>query len=114
MMNPDRNEITHFLADFVSAHKKELIETVLRKRTKFLTVALEDIYQPHNASAVVRTADCFGIQQVHIIEGRNIYDTNPQVLRGSEKWVDIVKHEGSANNKEQCFTKLREAGYRLV
>lgn len=107
-------EISNFLSDFVSDHKRELIEKVLQKRTTYLTVALEDIYQPHNASAVVRTADCFGIQNVHIIEGRNTYDTNPQVLQGSEKWVDIIKHEGPGNNTEQCFKKLRKEGYRLV
>lgn len=109
-----KREIIDFLATFITDHKKDLMEVVLSNRTNYLTVVLEDIYQPHNASAVVRTADCFGIQNVHIIEGRNHYDVNPQVLRGSEKWVNIIKHEGTENNTRECFVELKAAGYKLV
>ena len=114
MIKDNRQEISEFLASFITEHKLALIEEVLARRTRFITVALEDIYQPHNASAVVRTADCFGIQDVHVIEGRNKYDPNPQVLQGSAKWVDIIKHEGSRNNTASCFTELKEQGYRIV
>lgn len=114
MQEADPQTIISFLAGFITDHKRELMEKVLAQRTKYLTVALEDIYQPHNASAVVRTADCFGIQEVHVIEGRNSYEVNPQVLRGSEKWVDIIKHEGDGNNTEKCFKHLKRQGYRLV
>ncbi len=109
-----RQEIIDFLASYITEHKRALMEKVLAQRTNFVTVVLEDIYQPHNASAVVRSADCFGIQQVHIIEGRNKYNANPQVLRGSGKWVDIVKHSGTENNTATCFEALKEKGYQLV
>lgn len=109
-----RLEITEFLSSFITDHKRELMESVLAQRTNYITIALEDIYQPHNASAVIRTADCFGIQKVHIIEGRNKYDTNPQVLRGSEKWVDIIKYEDQENNTRSCFDSLKEQGFTLV
>ena len=114
MTEDNRQEITEFLSSFITEHKRDLIETVLARRTKFISVALEDIYQPQNASAVVRTADCFGIQDVHVIEGRNKYDPNPQVLQGSGKWVDVIKHEGEGNNTAACFKKLRKQGYRLI
>lgn len=114
MTEDNQQEITEFLSSYITEHKKELINTILGQRTKFITVALEDIYQPQNASAVVRTADCFGIQDVHVIEGRNKYNPNPQVLQGSDKWVDIIKYEGSSNNTNECFTKLRSQGYRIV
>ena len=114
MTKDNRQAVTEFLSSFITEHKRDLIETVLAQRTKFITVVLEDIYQPQNASAVVRTADCFGIQEVHVIEGRNTYDPNPQVLQGSGKWVDIIKHNGATNNTAACFTKLKEQGYRLI
>jgi len=114
MDNDHRQEATDFLATYITEHKKNLMESVLAQRTRFVTVALEDIYQPHNASAVVRTADCFGIQEVHIIEGRNKYDTNPQVLRGSEKWIDIIKHGDEDNNTKSCFDALKKRGYKLI
>jgi len=114
MTKDNRQAITEFLSSFITEHKRELIETVLAQRTKFITVVLEDIYQPQNASAVVRTADCFGIQEVHVIEGRNTYDPNPQVLQGSGKWVDIIKHNDAGNNTAACFGKLKEQGYQII
>ena len=107
-------ELTAFLAGYITEHKKQLMEQVLAQRTRFITVALEDIYQPQNASAVVRTADCFGIQDIHIIEGRNQYNINPQVVRGSEKWVNLIKYHGQENNTATCFAALRQKGYTLV
>ena len=59
--------LSEFLREFVSEHKQSLIEEVLNQRTRMLTVVLEDIYQPHNASAVVRTCDCFCIKDLHIM-----------------------------------------------
>jgi tRNA (guanosine-2'-O-)-methyltransferase len=109
-----RQEITEHLATYITEHKKDLMEEVLAKRTRFITVVLEDIYQSQNASAVVRTADCFGVQDVHVIEGRNVYDPNPQVLQGSGKWVDVIKHAGGGDNTEACFSKLKQDGYRII
>lgn len=114
-MKTDRQlAIIDYLSTFITEHKLKLMENVLAQRTNYITLVLEDIYQPHNASAVVRTADCFGIQQVHIIEGRNQYDVNPQVLQGSEKWVDILKYNDTSNSTKVCFDKLRNDGYKLV
>ena len=102
------------MSGYVSEHKLGLIEQVLDRRTRFLTVVLEDIYQPHNASAVVRTCDCFGIQDLHVIEGRNEYKINPYVVRGSSKWVDIYKYGETADNSAECISELKSRGYKLV
>jgi len=110
----DKIGFTSFLSEYVSEHKRKLIELVLAKRTRFLTVVLEDMYHSHNASAVVRSCDCFGIQDVHVIEDRNKYNVNHYVVQGSAKWIDINKYTGEANNKVSCFTSLKASGYRLV
>ena len=106
--------LSAFLGNYVSEHKKELIEQVLEQRTRALTVVLEDIYHPHNASAVVRSCDCFGIQDVHVIEDRNNYNINPKVVQGSNKWVDLKKYTGDGNNTKVCFDKLKKDGYLLI
>lgn len=90
------------------------MKEVLNNRTRHLTVVLEDIYQPHNASAVVRTCDCFGIQEIHIIENRNKYRVNPDVALGSSQWVDLIKYNSSEKNTEECITSLKKKGYRIV
>jgi tRNA (guanosine-2'-O-)-methyltransferase len=105
--------LTQFLKPYITEHKQALIEEVLNKRTRHLTVVLEDIHHSHNASAVVRSCDCFGIQDVHIIEGRNEYTINPYVVQGSAKWVSVHKYPQTETNKN-TFNHLKQNGYRLV
>ncbi|HCU05150.1 MAG TPA: rRNA methyltransferase, partial [Coxiellaceae bacterium] len=67
------SEIISYLAQFVSDQKLPLIDAVLNQRTRYLTVAIENVYQPHNASAILRSGDCFGIQDIHVIEDQCTY-----------------------------------------
>jgi tRNA (guanosine-2'-O-)-methyltransferase len=108
------NELIAYLRQFVTEERFQKFLEALRFRTRHLTIALEDIYQPHNASAVLRTCDCFGIQDVHIIENRNKYEVNPDVALGSSKWLDLIRYNGSGNNTIDCLTRLKMDGYRLV
>lgn len=104
-----------YLGQYVTDHKKKVIEEVLAKRTRHFTVVLEDIYKPHNASAVIRTCDCFGIQDLHVIEKTNAYKINPYVTRGASQWVDLHKYynpEGSS--VDMCFDQLRGQGYKIL
>ena len=77
-------------------------------------MVLEDIYQPHNASAVLRSCDCFGIQDVHIIENQNIYEVNPDVALGSSKWLNLIKYTEAENNTPAAIRSLKDKGYRIV
>lgn len=90
------------------------MEKVLDARTRYVTIILEDIYQSQNASAVVRTCECMGLQDIHIIEDASKYSTNKRVLKGSDKWVDLIRYkEKKANNAANCFQALRDAGYKI-
>lgn len=103
-----------YLGQYITENKKTGIERVLSQRTRFITVVLEDIFKPHNASAVIRTCDCFGIQDIHLIEKSDTYKVNPFVTRGASQWVDLHKYytaEGSP--VEKCFTNLRSKGYSI-
>jgi tRNA (guanosine-2'-O-)-methyltransferase len=104
-----------FLSQFVTEHKKELLEKVLDNRTRKLTVVLEDIFQSQNASAIVRTCECFGIQDIHIIESISKYGTNLKVLKGSHNWVTIIKHKFKKNEgPKAAFDELKAAGYKVL
>jgi len=84
-------KLIDYLSEFVTPKRLKTFGKVLDNRTRYLTVVLEDLYQAHNASAVLRTCDCFGIQDVHIIENRNTYSINPDVALGSNKWLTLKK-----------------------
>jgi tRNA (guanosine-2'-O-)-methyltransferase len=77
-------------------------------------VVLEDIYQPQNASAVVRTADCFGLQDLYVIENRNRFVIDREVAMGASKWINVIKFDGKENNTIAAINHLREKGYRIV
>lgn len=107
-------ELLEYLQKFVTGRRIELFDRILDMRTKFITLALEDIYQSNNASAVLRTCDCFGIQDVHVIENRNEYLLNTEVSLGAEKWLDIYKYSSEEHNSLSALKNLKEQGYRIV
>ncbi len=109
-----KSALLQYLSTFVSEHKRTKFEEIIRNRTKYITVALEDIYQPHNASAVLRSCDCFGIQDVHIIENQNTYEVNPDVALGSSKWLSLIKYNEKKNNTPAAIKNLKSEGYRIV
>jgi tRNA (guanosine-2'-O-)-methyltransferase len=114
-MTTQEKQLLHHLSQFVSDHKKYFIEKVLSVRTRQITVVLEDVYQSQNASAVVRTCECMGIQDVHIVEQLSKYEINPRVLKGSHKWMNLYRYnDKSMNNTEVCFRKLRANGYTIL
>lgn len=116
-MNPDQaTRLTEHLARFVTDHKRALIERVLAHRTRYVTVVVEDLYQPHNAAAVVRTCDCYGVQDVHVIENHNRFQPSEAVSVGAGKWIDLHRHRGAAGdrNTTDSLRTLKTRGYRIV
>jgi tRNA (guanosine-2'-O-)-methyltransferase len=109
----DRLLVQHF-SQYISDHKKEFITKVLSQRTRHVTIVLEDIYQSQNASATIRTSECMGLQDVHIIENNSKYEVNTRVLKGSNKWMNLVRHRSmNINNTEVCFQQLKKQDYYI-
>jgi len=109
-----KEKFLQYLLDFVSEHRNEIINKVLNYRTKYITVVLEDIFQSHNASAVLRSCDCFGIQDIHIIENKNKYQINPDVALGATKWLNLIKYNKKDNNTLTAIQHLKNQGYRII
>jgi len=109
-----QKELIEHLSTFVTPERLTLFETILKNRTFYFTVVLEDIYQPQNASAVLRTCDCFGIQNVNVIENRNIFNVNKEVALGSSKWLTIRKFTEKENNSLEAIKTLKKEGFRIV
>lgn len=94
----------------VSENRRALIDRIAPLRTRHITVALEDVYQSHNAAAVLRSCDCFGIQDVHVVERNNPFNPAGDVAVGSSKWVDYYPYP----DIQSAYRTLREKGYRIV
>lgn len=110
----EKIKLTSYLSGFITPKRLALFDRIIRFRTDYITVVLEDIFQPHNASAVLRTCDCFGIQDVHIIENQNKYDVNPDVALGSSKWLSLYTYNQKENNTLSAIESLKSNGYRII
>ncbi len=106
--------LLEFLMQYVSDARKNTFERVIANRTRYITVVLENIFQPHNASAVLRTCDLMGVQDVHIIDDKNPYKVNPDVALGSSKWLNLYHYSEPADNTLRTFDSLRRKGYKIV
>ena len=109
-----RKEKLEYLKNFVSDEKTELFARMINERTDYIAIVLEDLYQSHNQSAVMRSAECFGVQQLHVIENRNKYDITSTVSRGGRNWLTLVRHNKEKNNTPAAIEQLKKAGYRIV
>lgn len=107
-------ELINHLSGFVTENRLSLFKKVLSERTRYITVVLEDIYQSQNASAVLRTCDCTGIQDVHIVEQQNEYEINRDVALGSNQWLSLHYYSEGSDNIYSSVMSLKERGYRIV
>lgn len=114
-MNSDCSNIGLFkyLESFLTSERKSILSTVIGQRTNKIQVLLEDIYQPHNAAAVLRTCDAFGVQNIHLLEQRYEFEPSRQVSMGSEKWVSVHRYH-SEISKQDVFSNLKKSGFKLV
>jgi len=99
-----------YLEDFLTDNRKERFIEVLKTRTNHFTVAVEDVFQLHNTSAVMRSCEVFGIQQIHVIEERFGKRIDKEIAMGAQKWVDVNKYESAEN----CIETLKNKGYQII
>lgn len=105
----DKN-LLHYLEEFITPERKERFKEILEERTKFITVAIEDVFQRHNMSAVIRSCEVFGIQDAHVIEGRNAKCLDEEISMGAQNWVDVYEYKDAMS----CIKSLRKDGYKII
>lgn len=104
------NELFQYLQSYLTPRRKELFEQVVARRTRYLTVVTEDVYQLHNSSAVMRSCEVFGVQDVHIIEESLGKKLDREIAMGAQKWIDVHRHSKAMD----CMDELKEQGYTLI
>lgn len=110
----DNKQLLDAFYDIISERKIEMFDRIASERTNYLTVVLENVFQEHNASAVLRSCDCFGIQNLHVIEKDNQYKVQRDIALGAGRWVDIFNYDKGDNPTLDCLQKLKGKGYKIV
>jgi tRNA (guanosine-2'-O-)-methyltransferase len=106
----EKLDLLTYLEDFLTDNRKQRFLDVLSNRTKHFTIAVEDVFQMHNTSAVMRSCEVFGIQELNVVEQRFGKAIDKQIAMGAQKWVDINEHASS----QACIDDLRQKGYQII
>ncbi len=110
----EKQKAIEYLKEFVSEERYNRISDIVRKRTRHFTIVVENLFQSHNMSAILRTAECLGIQDVHMIENDFEYEISKQVSLGAQKWLSIYHYNNLENNTASCLQALKKKGYKIV
>lgn len=103
-------ERINYLAEFMTPERYEVLQHTASMRTRHMTILAENTFHPQNASALVRHCEAFGLQELHTVETLCKFSPNTDIVRGTDRWVDICHHRSSA----EAIKALRSAGYRIV
>lgn len=106
-------EKLEYLVSLLTPNRRERFGHVMAGRTRKITVLLENLSQSHNFSAILRSCDCFGVQDVHVVDPREVFEVSKDVALGAEKWLSIQRYHGKTA-AEQSVRHLKDAGYRVV
>lgn len=113
-MNESNQKLLDELYNIITPSKIEMFERLVPLRTRHFTVVLENIFQEHNASAVLRTCESFGVQDLHVIEKDNKYKVQRDIARGAGRWVDMYNYNKGEDPTMECLTTLKAKGYKIV
>ncbi len=100
----------NFLEKILTENRKEKFLKVLQNRTNHFTVVVEDVFQMHNTSAVMRSCEVFGIQELNVIEQRYGKSIDKEIAMGAQKWVDINTFDSITN----CIDTIKNKGYQII
>jgi tRNA (guanosine-2'-O-)-methyltransferase len=109
-MDVKDHALLNYLEGFLTENRKEGFLRVLQNRTKHFTIAMEDVYQLHNTSAVMRSCEVFGIQELNVIEQKFGKRIDSEIAMGAQKWVDVFRY----NSVQSCLDSMREKGYQII
>jgi tRNA (guanosine-2'-O-)-methyltransferase len=110
MKNTHNIDYLNYLENIITENRRDKFIDILSRRTKHFTVAIEDIFQLHNASAVMRSCEIFGFQELNIIEEKYGKTIDKEIAMGAQKWVDVNRF----NSTGACIAELKAKGYRII
>ena len=104
------DERTDYMSGFLTGERIQTLRRTLAMRTRYMTILTENTFHPQNASALVRHCEAFGVQDLHTVETMCRFDPSVNIVRGTDKWIDIIRHDST----EEAIASLKASEYRIV
>ncbi len=106
--------IIEYLKEFVSSNRFSLFKRIVEERTRYVSVLIENVYQSHNASAIIRTCEALGIQDLYVFERKNSFSPNDEIALGGDKWINIFKYNEQNHSFKTLINDLKKKNYRII
>ena len=100
----------HPLGEHVTERRRRRMAEVLQRRISSITVVLENLYDPHNTAAVVRSAEGFGLDRICAVEIPNRFKPQRAISMGADRWVEVDRYKGLA----KCLTDQSAKGFTIA
>ncbi|MFY7731415.1 MAG: TrmH family RNA methyltransferase [Flavobacterium sp.] len=110
MKNTHDTDYLNYLEGFITENRRDAFLKILAQRSRHFVVAIEDVYQLHNTSAVLRTCEVFGVQELHVVEEKYGKKIDKEIALGAQKWVDVDRY----NTTTECINQLKSRGYKII
>jgi tRNA (guanosine-2'-O-)-methyltransferase len=98
------------LEPMVLERRRERFLEVIGARVGSVSLLLDDLADPHNRAAIVRSCDAFGVQELHAVQAADEFLVHHLVAAGTERWVDVCRHL----TPQAAAQHLLERGFELV
>lgn len=104
------NKRIEYLSEFMTPERFSTLQNAVSQRTEYMTLCVENTFHSQNASALVRSCEAFGIEVIHSVENLCKFRPNENIVKGSDKWVEITHH----SNASELISELKGKGFRIV
>ncbi|MCO4761962.1 MAG: RNA methyltransferase [Myxococcales bacterium] len=100
---------TDVLEDVVNPRRVQRIDHILGQRLQSITAVYENIYDPHNVAACMRTSEGFGLQDVHVVTETEEYRTPTTITKSADQWMTAHRWDTT----DACIAHLKAEGFQI-
>ncbi len=111
---PMSERLYEILCEHLTPRKRALFDDMANNRTRYFTAVLEDIYQAQNTSAILRSAEAWAMQDLHVVENEHSFAHHHRIAKGAKDWLTVHRYNEEVNNSESCLLRLKSRGYKIV
>lgn len=103
-----------YFSEHLTPNKLALFDKAIAERTRHVVAVVENVYAEQNASAILRTVECLGLQDFFVIEEYNKFKVPKKIASGAAKWVNMHRYNKQEHNARYIVDDLKAKGYKIV
>lgn len=107
--SPLPSDLWNVISSQLTEERRRKMEETALQRTDRIRLVLQDIHHPHNVSACLRSAEAFGVLNVHVVDRKEPFKAS-SVAKGVDRWLNLHKHADIAS----CAAELKKGSFKIA